>query len=155
MEINVNSINQTFGLDGRTSQIIVTLNGSSTDNSNDYLNANINVTSKDLPDGTSLDNMLDSEIETLARKKLADYTAGAISIRVSSIIRNYDQQTHEISNDVVYLLGNTTAGNNDYLNYRVTITKDDLSSDKTFTTMTANDLTSLAKAKLVAATKVA
>lgn len=155
MEINVNSIDQTFDQDGQTSRIVVTLNGISNDNSGDYLSSNISVTSKDLSDGASLDTILDSEIEMLARKKLADYTAGAMPIRVSSIIRNYDQQTHEISNDVVYLLGNTTDGSNDYLNYRVTITKDDLPSDKTFANMTANDLTSLAKAKLVAVTKVA
>ena len=104
MEINVNSINQTFGQDGRTSQITIILNGTSTDSSNDYLSSNVNVTSKDLLDGTSLDNIPDSEIEMLARKKLADYATGAMSIRVSSIIRNYDQQTHEISNDVVSLL---------------------------------------------------
>lgn len=155
MEINVDSINQTFSQDGQTSRIIVTLNGNSTDSSNDYLSSNVNVTSKDLSDGTSLDNILDSEIEALARNKLADYTAGAMPIRVSSIIRNYNQQTHEISNDVVYLLGNTTDGSNNYINYRVTITKDDLPSDKTFANMTAKDLISLAKAKLVAVTKVA
>lgn len=155
MEINVNSINQTFSQDGQTSQIIVTLNGTSNDTSGDYLSSNASVTSKDLSDDASLDTILDSEIETLARKKLATYASGAMPIRVSSIIRNYDQQTHEISNDVVSLLGNTTDGSNDYLNYRVTITKTDLPSNKTFATMSAADLKTLAKAKLVAVTKVA
>lgn len=155
MEINVNSINQTFSQDGQTSQVIVTFNGTSNDASGDYLSSNVSVTGKDLSDGTTLDDVLDSEIEALARKKLADYATGKMPIRVSSIIRNYDQQTHKISSDVVSLLGNATDGNSDYLNYRVTITKDDLPSDKTFATMTANDLKSLAKAKLVEATKVA
>ncbi|UNL39677.1 hypothetical protein G8B25_08605 [Lactobacillus delbrueckii] len=99
--------------------------------------------------------MLDSEIETLARNKLAAYAAGAMPIRVSSIVRNYDQQTHEISNVVVSLLGSMTDGTNDYINYHTTITKEDLPSDKTFATMTASSLKTLAKAKLVAVTKVA
>ncbi|MBT9068730.1 hypothetical protein BTJ24_09040 [Lactobacillus delbrueckii subsp. bulgaricus] len=99
--------------------------------------------------------MLDSEIETLARKKLAAYAAGAMPIRVSSINRVYDQQTNKIANAVVSLLGSVTDGSNDYINYRATITKEDLPSDKTFATMTAGALKALAKSKLVAVTKVA
>lgn len=156
MEINVNSINQAFGKDEQTSQVIVALNGNSTDGSGDYLSSSVNVTSKELPESTSFDDVLDSEIETLARKKLAAYAAGSMPpIRVSSIVRNYDQQTHEISNVVVSLLGSVTDGSNDYINYRTTITKEDLPSDKTFATMTAGALKALAKAKLVAVTKVA
>ena len=155
MEINVTSINQAFGKDEQTSQIIVALNGNSTDNSGDYLSSSVNVTSKDLPDGTSLDDVLDSEIETLARKKLADYAAGAMPIRVSSINRVYDQQTNQITNAVVSLLGSATDGSNDYLNCRTTITKEDLPTGKTFATMTAGDLKALAKDKLTEVTKVA
>lgn len=155
MEINVSSINQSFGDNEQTNQLIVALNGSSNDTSGDYLSSNVNITSKDLPEGTSFDDVLDSEIETLARKKLAAYAAGAMPVRVSSIIRNYDQQTHEISNVVVSLLGNATDGSSDYINYHTTITKEDLPSDKTFATMAAVDLKTLAKAKLVAVTKVA
>ena len=155
MEIYVNSINQTFSQDGQTSQIIVTLNGTSNDTSGDYLSSNVSVTSKDLSDGTNLDTVLDSEIEKLARKKLETYASGAMPIRVSSVIRNYDQQTHEISSDVVSLLGNATDGSSDYINYRVTITKADLPTDKTFDAMSATDLKTLALAKLEAVTKVA
>ena len=155
MEINVTSINQAFGKDEETSQIIVALNGSSTDNSGDYLSSSVNVTSKDLPEGTSLDEVLDSEIETLARKKLADYAAGAMPIRVSSINRVYDQQTNQITNAVVSLLGSATDGSNDYINCRTTIVKEDLPTGKTFATMTAADLKTLGKAKLVEMTKVA
>ena len=155
MEINVTSINQTFDNDEQTSQIIVTLNGSSSDYSGDYLSSNVSVTSKDLPDGTSLDNVLDSEIESLARKKLAAYAAGAMPIRVSSINRVYDRQAKQIANVGVSLLGNLTDGSGDYINCRTTITKEDLPSDKTFATMTAADLKALAKAKLVEVTKVA
>lgn len=158
MEINVASINQSFGKDEQTSQVIVALNGNSTDGSGDYLSSSVNVTSKELPESTSFDDVLDSEIETLARNKLAAYAAGAagaMPIRVSSIVRNYDQQTHEISNVVVSLLGSMTDGTNDYINYHTTITKEDLPSDKTFATMTASSLKTLAKAKLVAVTKVA
>ncbi len=155
MEINVTSINQTFGQDEQTSQIIVTLNGNSTDNSSDYLSSRVNVTSKELPEGTSFDDVLDSEIETLARKKLAAYAAGAMQIRVSSINRNYDQQTNEIANVTVSLLGSITDGSNDYISYRTTITKEDLPSGKTFANMSVGDLKTLAKSKLVAVTKVA
>lgn len=150
MEINVTSINQTFDNNEKASQIIVTLNGSSSDYSGDYLSSNVSVTSKDLPDGTSLDNVLDSEIESLARKKLA-----AMPIRVSSINRVYDQQTKQIAHVVVSLLGNSTDGSGDYINCRTTIAKEDLPSDKTFASLTANDLKILAKAKLVEVTKVA
>lgn len=155
MEINVTSINQTFDNAEQTSQIVATLNGSYSDYSGDYLSSNVSVTSKDLPDGASLDNVPDGEIETLARKKLAAYAAGAMPIRVSSINRVYDQQTKQIANVVVSLLGNVTDGSGDYINYRATITKEDLPSDKTFATMTAADFKVLAKAKLVEVTKVA
>lgn len=155
MEINVTSINQTFDNAEQTSQIVATLNGSYSDYSGDYLSSNVSVTSRDLPDGASLDNVMDGEIETLARKKLAAYAAGAMPIRVSSINRVYDQQTKQITNVVVSLLGNVTDGSGDYINYRATITKEDLPSDKTFATMTAADFKVLAKAKLVEVTKVA
>ena len=155
MEINVTSINQAFGENEQTDRLIVALNGNSADGSGDYLSSSVNVTAKDLPEGTSFDNMLDSEIETLARKKLADYAVNSMQIRVSSITRNYDQQTHEIARDVITLRGNTTYGNSDYINYRVTIVKEDLPTDKTFATMSVGDLKALAKAKLVAVTKVA
>lgn len=155
MEINVTSIYQAFGQDEQTNQIIVALNGNSTDGSGDYLSSSVNVTAKELPEGTSFDDVLDSEIETLARKKLAAYAAGVMQIRVSSINRNYDQQANEIANAVVSLLGSVTDGSNDYINYHTTITKEDLPSDKTFATMTAGAFKSLAKAKLVAVTKLA
>lgn len=155
MEINVASINQAFGKDEQTSQVIVALNGNSTDGSGDYLSSSVNVTAKELPEGTSFDDVLDSEIETLARKKLAAYAAGAMPIRVSSINRVYDQQTNQITNAVVSLLGSATDGSNDYINCRTTVVKEDLPTGKTFATMTAADLKTLGKAKLVEMTKVA
>lgn len=155
MEINVTSINQAFDRDEQTNQIVVALNGNSTDGSGDYLSSSVNVTAKELPEGTSFDDVLDSEIEALARKKLAAYAAGAMKIRASSINRNYDQRTNEIANAVISLLGSVTDGSNDYINYHTTITKEDLPSGKTFATMTAGTLKSLAKTKLAEATKVA
>lgn len=155
MEINLSSINQTFSQDEQTSQITVTLNGSSSDYSGDYLSSNVSVTSKDLSDDTSLDSVLDGEIETLARKKLAAYAAGAMPIRVSSINRNYDQQTNQITNAVVSLLGSATDGSNDYINCRTTITSADLPTGKTFATMTAADFKTLGKVKLAEMVKVA
>lgn len=153
MEINVTSINQAFGENEQTNQIIVGLNGYSNDGSGDYLSSSINITAKDLPEDTSFDDVLDSDIEKLARKKLADYVAGVMKIRVSSINRNYDPQTNAITNAVVSLTGSAIDGTNDYVNCRITISKADLSSDQTFATMTAGKLKSLAKAKLVASTK--
>lgn len=155
MEINVTSINQSFGKDEETSQIIAALNGNSTDNSGDYLSSSVSVTSKDLPDGTSLDDVLDSEIETLARKKLAAYAAGAMPIRVSSVNRVYDQQTNQITTAVVSLLGSATDGSNDYVNCHTTITSTDLPTGKTFATMTASDFKALGKSKLAEMAKVA
>lgn len=155
MKINVTSINQTFDQDEKTSQITVTLNGNSIDNSSDYLSSSVNVTSKELPEGTSFDDVLNSEIEVLARKKLTTYATGAMSIRVSSINRVYDQQTNEIANVTMSLLGSTTDGSNDYISYRTTITKEDLPSGKTFANMSVVDLKTLAKSKLVEVTKVA
>ncbi|AAC00552.1 hypothetical protein [Lactobacillus phage LL-H] len=98
--------------------------------------------------------MLDSEIEALGRKKLSDYAAGAMNVRVSSINRVFNQSGEAI-NAVVSLVGTASDGSGDYINSRITIVKEGLPSDKTFATMTAADLKALAKTKLVEVTKVA
>lgn len=154
MEIIVNSINQTYDENEQTNQVIVALSGSSTSGNGDYLSSSVNVTAKDLPQGKTFDDVLDSEIEALGRKKLADYAAGAMPIRVSSINRVFSQ-AGEVTSAVVSMNGNASDGSGDYINYRATITKEDLPSDKTFATMTAAELKALAKAKLVEVTKVA
>lgn len=148
MEIIVNSINQTYAQDESTSQIIVALSGNSANGSGDYLSASVNVTAE------KPDDLLDSDIETLARKKLADYTAGAMTIRVSSINRIFNQ-SGEVVNAVVSLNGNASDGSGDYINYRKTITSADLPEGKTFANMTAAELKALTKAQLVNDTKVA
>lgn len=148
MEIIVNSINQTYGEDESTSQIIVALSGNSTDGSGDYLSASVNVVAK------NPDDLLDSEIEALGRKKLADYAAGAMKIRVSSINRVFNQ-SGETVNAAVSLLGTASDGSGDYINYRRTITSADLPEGKTFAEMSAGSFKALAKAKLVSDTKVA
>lgn len=150
MEIIVNSINQTYGEDESTSQIIVALSGNSTKGNGDYLSASVNVTASDP------DDLLDSEIETLARKKLADYAAGtgAMKIRVSSINWVFNQ-SGETVNAVVSLIGTASDGSGDYVNYRKTIAKEDLPEGKTFAQMSAGSLKALAKAQLVNDTKVA
>ena len=147
MEIIVNSINQTYTQDESTSQIIVALSGNSTSGNGDYLSSSVNVTAK------NPDDLLDSEIETLARKKLADYAAGAMSIRVSSINRVFNQ-SGETTNAVVSLNGTASDGSGDYINYRKTIAKEDLPEGKTFAQMSAGTLKALAKAQLVNDTKV-
>ncbi|AGW43633.1 hypothetical protein ACXO82_01700 [Lactobacillus delbrueckii subsp. bulgaricus] len=148
MEIIVNSINQTYTQDESTSQIIVALSGNSTSGNGDYLSASVNITAK------NPDDLLDSEIETLARKKLADYAAGAMAIRVSSINRVFNQ-SGEVVSAVVSLNGTASDGSGDYINYRKTITSADLPEGKTFAEMSAGALKALAKAQLVNDTKVA
>ena len=148
MEIIVSSINQTYGEDESTSQIIVALSGNSTEGNGDYLSASVNVTAKDP------DDLLDSEIEALGRKKLADYAAGTMKIRVSSINRVFSK-AGETVNAVVSLIGTASDGSGDYINYRKTITAKDLPEGKTFAKMSAGSLKTLAKAKLVSDTKVA
>ncbi|MCT3493755.1 hypothetical protein EFR56_04085 [Lactobacillus delbrueckii] len=98
--------------------------------------------------------MLNSEIEALGRKKLADYAAGAMAIRVSSINRAFNQ-SGEAVNAVVSLVGTASDGSGDYINYRKTITSADLPEGKTFADMSAGELKSLAKTRLVDDTKVA
>ena len=148
MEIIVNSINQTYAQDESTSQIIVALSGNSTSGNGDYLSSSVNVTAK------NPDDLLDSDIEALARKKLADYAAGAMTIRVSSINRFYNQ-SGETTSAVVPLNGTASDGSGDYINYRKTITSADLPEGNTFAEMSAGSLKALAKAQLVNDTKVA
>lgn len=148
MEIIVNSINQTYAQDESTSQIIVALSGNSTSGNGDYLSSSVNVTAK------NPDDLLDSDIEALVRKKLADYAAGAMTIRVSSINRVFNQ-SGETTNAVVSLNGTASDGSGDYINYRKTITSADLPEGKTFAEMSAGSLKALAKAQLVNDTKVA
>lgn len=154
MEIIVNSINQTYGENEQTNQVIVALSGNSTSGNGDYLSSSVNVTAKDLPQGKTFDDVLDSEIETLARKKLADYAAGVMTIRVSSINRVFNQ-SGEVVNAVVSMVGTASDGSGDYINYRKTITSADLPEGKTFAEMSAGALKALAKAQLVNDTKVA
>lgn len=153
MKIIVNSINQTYSEDGNTNQIIVALSGNSNNGSGDYLSSSVNVTAKDLPENKTFDDLLDSEIGTLARKKLADYAVGAMNIRVSSINRVFDQLGETI-NAVVSIVGTASDGSGDYINYRKTIVKEDLPEGKTFAQMSAGTLKALAKAQLVNDTKV-
>lgn len=154
MEIIVNSINQTYGENEQTNQTIVALSGNSTSGNGDYLSSSVNVTAKDLPEGKTFDDVLDSEIETLGRKKLADYAAGAMNVRVSSINRVFNQ-SGETVNAVVSLVGTASDGSGDYINYRKTLTSADLPEGKTFAEMSARALKDLAKAQLVNDTKVA
>ena len=153
MEIIVNSINQTYSEDGNTNQIIVALSGNSNNGNGDYLSSSVNVTAKELPQDKTFDDLLDSEIETLGRKKLASYASGAMNIRVSSINRVFNQLGETI-NAVVSMVGTASDGSGDYINYRKTIAKEDLPEGKTFAQMSAGTLKALAKAQLVNDTKV-
>lgn len=153
MEIIVNSINQTYSEDGNTNQIIVAFSGNSNNGSGDYLSSSVNVTAKELPENKTFDDLLDSEIETLGRKKLANYATGAMNIRVSSINRVFNRLGETI-NAVVSMVGTASDGSGDYINYRKTIAKEDLPEGKTFAQMSAGALKALAKAQLVNDTKV-
>lgn len=153
MEIIVNSINQTYSEDGNTNQIIVAFSGNSNNGNGDYLSSSVNVTAKELPKDKTFDDLLDSEIETLGRKKLANYASGAMNIRVSSINRVFNQLGETI-NAVVSMVGTASDGSGDYINYRRTIAKEDLPEGKTFAQMSAGTLKALAKAQLVNDTKM-
>lgn len=155
MKIIVNSINQTYSEDGNTNQIIVAFSGNSNNGNGDYLSSSVNVTAKELPEDKTFEDLLDSEIATLGRKKLANYAAGtgAMKIRVSSINRVFNQ-SGETVNAVVSMVGTSSDGSGDYINYRKTITKEDLPKGKTFAQMSAGSLKALAKAQLVNDTKV-
>ena len=153
MEIIVNSINQTYSEDENTNQIIVALSGNSNNGNGDYLSSSVNVTAKELPENKTFDDLLDSEIETLGRKKLASYASGAMNIRVSSINRVFNQLGETI-NAVVSMVGTASDGSGDYINYRKTIAKEDLPEGKTFAQMSAGTLKVLAKTQLVNDTKV-
>lgn len=153
MEIIVNSINQTYSEDGNTNQIIVALSGNSNNGNGDYLSSSVNVTAKELPQDKTFDDLLDSEIETLGRKKLANYASGAMKIRVSSINRVFNQLGETI-NAVVSMVGTASDGSGDYINYRKTIAEEDLPEGKTFAQMSAGTLKALAKTQLVNDTKV-
>lgn len=154
MEIIVNSINQTYSEDGNTNQIIVAFSGNSNNGNGDYLSSSVNVTAKELPEDKTFDDLLDSEIVTLGRKKLASYATGAMNIRVSSINRVFNQ-SGEVISAVVSLNGTASDGSGDYINYRKTITSADLPEGKTFAEMSAGTLKALAKTQLVNDTKVA
>lgn len=153
MEIIVNSINQTYSEDGNTNQIIVAFSGNSNNGNGDYLSSSVNVTAKELPENRTFDDLLDSEIETLGRKKLANYASSAMNIRVSSINRVFNQLGETI-NAVVSMVGTASDGSGDYINYRKTIAKEDLPEGKTFAQMSAGTLKALAEAQLVNDTKV-
>lgn len=153
MEIIVNSINQTYSEDGNTNQIIVAFSGNSNNGNGDYLSSSVNVTAKELPENRTFDDLLDSEIETLGRKKLANYASSAMNIRVSSINRVFNQLGETI-NAVVSMVGTASDGSGDYINYRKTIAKEDLPEGKTFAQMSAGTLKALAEAQLVNDIKV-
>lgn len=153
MEIIINSIKQTYDKEENTNQTIVTFSGNSTNGSGDYLSSSVNITSKELPKEKTFDTLLDSEIEALGRKKLADYAMGAMNIRVSSINRVFNQ-LGEVTNAVVSIVGTANDGSGDYINYRKTITKEDLPDGKTFAEMSSETFKNLAKAQLVNDTKV-
>lgn len=153
MEIIVNSINQTYNEDENTNQIIIALSGNSNNGSGDYLSSSVSVTAKELPKNKTFDDLLDSEIEILGRKKLASYASGAMKVRVSSINRIFDRLGETI-NAVVSMVGTASDGSGDYINYRKTIVKEDLPEGKTFAQMSAGSLKTLAKAQLVNDTKV-
>lgn len=148
MKIIVDGINQNYDENEQTNQVIVALSGSSTSGNGDYLSVSVNVSAK------NPDDLLDSEIEALGRKKLAEYAAGAMAIRVSSINRVFNQ-SGEVISAVVSLNGTASDGSGDYIIYRKTITSADLPEGKTFAQMSAGALKALAKAQLVNDTKVA
>ncbi|MFT8869548.1 hypothetical protein [Liquorilactobacillus nagelii] len=72
MEIKLNRLAYQFGTDGTTSAVSVGLNGSDSGNA---VSATLQITSSDLATGKNFDDMTKSDFETLAKTKLASFTA--------------------------------------------------------------------------------
>lgn len=72
MEITLNRFAYQFDTNGATSSVSVGLNG--LDNG-DAVSATLQITSSDLADGKTLDDLTKSDFETLAKSKLASLTA--------------------------------------------------------------------------------
>ncbi|MCD5571047.1 hypothetical protein [Lactobacillus delbrueckii] len=74
MEIIVNSINQTYGENEQTNQVIVALSGNSTSGNGDYLSSSVNVNAKDLPQGKTFATMSAGALKALAKAQLVNDT---------------------------------------------------------------------------------
>lgn len=72
MNIKKTALTYNFDGDGNTSSITVSLSGNE---GADYLNANMQVTSGDLTNGQTFDDLTMKDITTIARTKLAKATA--------------------------------------------------------------------------------
>lgn len=72
MDIKLNRLSYQFDNNGNTSGISVGLNGS---NNGDAVSATLQITSSDLATGKTFDDMTKSDFETLAKTKLAGFTA--------------------------------------------------------------------------------
>lgn len=72
MTINKNKLTYDFATDGTTMDVQIGFTG--TDNG-EYINANIVVKQADLDTGKTFDDVTAKDLETIARKKLAGYTA--------------------------------------------------------------------------------
>lgn len=72
MEIKTTSLEYKFDTDGSTKSIAVSLTGN---DGTDYINANMAVTTDDLGDGQTFDDLTKKDITTIAKAKLAKATA--------------------------------------------------------------------------------
>ncbi|WP_311408622.1 hypothetical protein [Liquorilactobacillus uvarum] len=73
MDIILNSLNYKFDNDGNTVSIAVSFQGSGSNFDN--LNATLNLTSADLSDGKTFDDLSKKDIVSVGRNKLAKLTA--------------------------------------------------------------------------------
>ncbi|QAR35273.1 hypothetical protein [Latilactobacillus curvatus] len=72
MEIKTTSLEYKFDNEGSTKSIAVSLTGN---DGTDYVNANMAVTTDDLGDGQTFDDLTKKDITTIAKVKLAKATA--------------------------------------------------------------------------------
>lgn len=74
MNLILTSLNYTLDSEGNTTRVTASLQGS-VEGKADYLSSTISLAKEDLPDGTTFDDMTKKQLQALAHKKLAAYTA--------------------------------------------------------------------------------
>lgn len=69
-----------------------------------------------------------------------------MDLRINNIEPKYDDKI--ISGEIISVTGYANDGSGDYVNGRITISKSELASDKTFDDMTPKEVLALVKSKL-------
>lgn len=74
MQFKLTGLSYSLNNEGNTTMVVANMNGQ-TEGSSDYLSASIYLSSADLDEGTTFDDLSKNQLQALARKKLAKLTA--------------------------------------------------------------------------------